>query len=156
MVIFDWLSFLQRFLVFFWGFWFRKNQKVMIDPHHKRVTTHRCRLTPRVPRGRRLFPIIWTRLFILLYSHWSTRGCTQGVYQSETFMLRVHLIVWTRHWKIDSDWLTHGLDQSDSYLPCYGYVIVDLNNVKWKIGYTFIMGWDRSLMTRMYPDYTLM
>ena len=62
-----------------------------MNHHNKRVTTHYYRLTPRVPGGMRLFPIISTRPLIVLDSYWSTRG----VYQSESFVLRVHLIIST-------------------------------------------------------------
>ena len=59
-----------------------------MNHRNKRVTTHYYRLTPRVPGGVRLFPIVWTRLLIVLDSDWSTRG-TQGVDQLESFVLRV-------------------------------------------------------------------
>jgi len=64
----------------------------MMNHHNKRVTTHYYRLTHRVPGGVGLFPIVSTRLLIVLDSYWST----QGVDQSESFMLRVLYMIWTR------------------------------------------------------------
>jgi len=50
----------------------------MMNLQNKRVTTHYYRLTPRVPGGVGLFPIVWTRLLIVLHSYWSTQGVPRG------------------------------------------------------------------------------
>jgi len=51
---------------------------VKIESENKRVTTHNNGVTHRVPGGMRLFPIIWTRLLIIMVSHWSTPGVDQS------------------------------------------------------------------------------
>ena len=70
------------FLFFFIGFIFDENKKVMIFLWTRPICNVYMVYTPGYPGWVTVEPIIWTRLWIILDSHWST----PGVDQWESFM----------------------------------------------------------------------